>query len=239
MNDQVLNQQYNPEIPYLWSYNLDIAGTYIITIEGNEKSQELAKRCKESCEEVGQPLVEYAAAFDGTKDGIVKVPNYYKGAPWLKWIKLHTDVLSPTQIAVYYSHFALWCRCLEMDQPIVILEHDAVMVKSFPAMPVYNSIVYLGSSEQYKDGNGVYNIPPHGTAESGRNRFICRAHAYAIDSAIAKNLISHTIKYGITTSLDVHIRSDLFPITQFGLYAYDDYDGSTIHKDWKYLEKGL
>ena len=224
-------------INYNNSYNVTIENAYIITIKNNEISERLSNRCAESCEKVGQSYKIFQA-FDGTS-GKIQIPDEYKNAPWLKWIKLYTNLLSPTQIACFYSHFALWTKCLELDRPIIILEHDSIVEKKLDIHYLYNSIIYLGSSEQKNETMGIHSIPPHGTAEDGRNRFICRAHAYAIDPAIAKNLISHVIKFGITTSLDVTIRTDIFPISQFGLYAYDKFEESTIHKEWKYLEMGL
>lgn len=225
-------------INYDYSYNTLVDSAYIITVKGNELSENLSRRCAESCEKVGQDYEIYYG-FDGTNKKDIIVPDSLKDASWLKWIKLYTDVLSTSQLACFYSHFSLWVKCLELDKPIVILEHDAIMVKKYNYHRLWNCIIYLGSSEQYEGGAPVYPIPPHGTAESGKNRFICRAHAYAIDPPMAKNLIGHVITNGICTSLDVTIRSDLFPIAQDGLYAYDKFDGSTIHKDWKYLERGL
>jgi hypothetical protein len=221
----------------VYSYDYSVEGAYIITMKGNAISESLSDRCAKSCDSVGQKYNIFTA-FDGSNGNII-VPPQYENSPWLKWIKIYTDILSPTQIACYYSHFSLWTKCLELDRPIIILEHDAIMVNKYDFHLSYNSIVYLGSSEQYLEGSPVYSIPPHGTSDKSRNRFICRAHAYAIDPPIAKNLISHTIKYGITTSLDVNIRSDLFAISQHGIYAYDKFEKSTIHKDWKYLERGL
>jgi glycosyl transferase family 25 len=225
-------------INYNNSYNLQIESAYIITIKDNQISEELSHRCAKSCSEVEQPYKIFNA-FDGTSGKIV-IPDEYKNAPWLKWIKLYTNVLSPTQISCFYSHFALWTKCLELDRPIIILEHDSIVQKKLDYHCAYNSIIYLGSSEQKSESMPIQPlVPPHGTSEDGRHRFICRAHAYSIDPAIAKNLISHVIKFGITTSLDVTIRSDIFPICQVGLYAYDKFEKSTIHKDWKYLEIGL
>jgi hypothetical protein len=57
--------------------------------------------------------------------------------------------------------------------------------------------------------------------------FICRAHAYAIDPAVAKNLLSHVLKFGICAPLDILIRADIFPIHQMGVFAYDVKDADT------------
>jgi len=226
-------------INYNYSYDVGVDRAYIITIKGNELSEKLAQRCAESCEKVGQKYEIYYG-FNGTdKRGAIIPPEGLEDAPWLKWIKLYTTVLSSTQLACFYSHFSLWAKCLEIDKPIIILEHDAIMDRLYETHYMWNGIVYLGCQEQAEGSGGIYPVPPHGSAEDGLHRFICRAHAYAIDPAIAKNLIAHVIKHGICTSLDVTIRSDLFPIAQFGLYAHDEFGGSTIHKDWKYLERGL
>ena len=62
--------------------------------------------------------------------------------------------------------------------------------------------------------------PPHAT-EGPSYHFLCRAHAYAIDPAVAKNMLAHVIKYGICSSLDMMLRADIFPIHQMGIFAYD------------------
>jgi len=224
-------------INYKYSYNVHVDSAYIITVKGNKLSEKLAHRCAESCKKVNQPYKIYYG-FDGTDKHNIIVPEELKNESWLKWIKLHTNILSTTQLSCFYSHLSLWSKCLELDRPIVILEHDAIMVKPYDIHNAWNSIVYLGSAEQVRDSR-LFVIPPHGSAEDGTNRFICRAHAYAIDPPIAKNLLSHVIKNGICAPLDVTIRCDLFPIVQPGLYAYDEFSGSIIHKDWNYLNEGL
>ena len=86
--------------------------------------------------------------------------------------------------------------------------------------------MYLGSREQ-KAGWQIMPTPPHAT--NGHNyHFICRAHAYSIDPAVAKNMLSHVIKYGIHESLDIMLRADIFPICQTGFFAYDEPEGTTI-----------
>jgi hypothetical protein len=92
---------------------------------------------------------------------------------------------------------------------------------------MYNSIDYLGSTEQVNRKWKVHPTPPHGT--DGENyHFICRAHAYSIDPAVAKNMLAYVLQYGINTSLDRMLRADIFPIHQMGVYAYDIPDSTTI-----------
>ena len=213
---------------YTNSYNLNIESAYIISLKDNKISQDMTKRCAESCEIVGQPYNIFYG-FDGNSGEII-VPEELEGQSWLKWLRLHDCTLTPTQIGCFYSHFALWTKCLEIDRPIIILEHDSIMVDKLEMHPVYNSIVYLGSREQYQ-GAPIYPTPPHGSDNKGLYRFICRAHAYSIDPAVAKNMVSYALKMGIHTSLDVLLRSDIIPMCQFGLFAYDSPGVSTIHKE--------
>jgi len=121
------------------------------------------------------------------------------------------------------SHISLWIHCIEIDRPILVLEHDAIVCRELFDHPVIGCIHYLGSIEQAKKGWPVLVTPPHAT--NGNNyHFICRAHAYGIDPWCAKNMLAHVIKYGINESLDIMLRSDIFPAIQLGLYAYDDPD---------------
>lgn len=55
-----------------------------------------------------------------------------------------------------------------------------------------------------------------------------RAHAYAIDSMVAKRLVAKAINYGIIASADVFMRCDEFSVIQNGFYAYDSPGETTI-----------
>ena len=236
---------------YYNHFEMEVEGTYIISIEGNEVSQKLTQQCLESCQKIGQPNVKVFPAFDATDSpvkiqkhdygkpieemGTIKVPEFLKNQAFINFLRLRRSDLLMTQIACFLSHYSLWCMCLDKDQPIVILEHDAVMVKPYLRHSYLNNIVYLGGCEQI-EGTLRSNdtIPPHATDQHGLDRFICRAHAYAIDPAIAKNLVAYSIHHGIITTADAIMRCDMFGIVRDGVYAYDNPHGlSTITEDGK------
>ena len=201
-----------------YTYDRLIRGAYIIRMKANPISTQLATRCAESCRKVGQPWAYYEAF----------TPNH---APiqdsWLKWIKVTDRYLSETEIACAYSHISLWAKCMELDAPIIILEHDAIMLAPLQEHPAFGCILYLGGREQHDMGWPVTPTPPHAT--NGVNyHFLCRAHAYAVDPQCAKAMMAHVIKYGIHESLDIMLRSDIFPAVQTGLYAYDSPGETTI-----------
>ena len=236
---------------YYNHFNMKVEGTYIISIQGNEVSQKLTKQCLESCEKVGQPNVNLFPAFDATDSpvkiqehdlgkpigelGTIKVPEFLQGQAFINFLRLRRSDLLMTQIACFLSHYSLWCMCLDKDRPIVILEHDAIMVKPYLRHNYLNNIVYLGGREQI-EGTLRCNdtIPPHASDHKGLDRFICRAHAYAIDPPMAKNLVAYSIHHGIITTADAIMRCDMFGIVQDGVYAYENHHGlSTITEDGK------
>ena len=236
---------------YYNHFNMEVEGTYIISIQGNEVSQKLTKQCLESCEKVGQPNVNLFPAFDATDSpvkiqdhdvgkpigelGTIKVPEFLQGQAFINFLRLRRSDLLMTQIACFLSHYSLWCMCLDKDRPIVILEHDAIMVKPYLRHNYLNNIVYLGGYEQI-EGTLRCNdtIPPHASDHKGLDRFICRAHAYAIDPPMAKNLVAYSIHHGIITTADASMRCDMFGIVQDGVYAYENPHGlSTITEDGK------
>ena len=202
-----------------FSYDMTPSCAYIIRVVGNAASEEKAKRCAMSCERANQPY-DYWDAYDGTGEGI-KEPNHHNVI--MDCIKVTDHYLTRGEVACALSHISLWAKCVLEDKPLVILEHDALMAKPYTQHAVFNSICYLGSHEQVKLGWQVSATPPHAT-EGENYHFLCRAHAYAIDPAVAKNLLAYVMKMGICTSLDMLIRADLFPIHQIGVYAYNVYE---------------
>ena len=234
---------------YYNHFEMEIEGTYIISLKGNEVSERLTQQCYESCQKIGQPNVNIFPAFDATDSpvkvqkhdygkpigelGTIKVPEFLKNQAFINFLRLRRSNLLMTQIACFLSHYSLWCMCLDKDRPIVILEHDAVMVKQYLRHNYLNNIVYLGGYEQIEGSlHSNDSIPPHATDQHGLDRFICRAHAYAIDPAIAKNLVAYTIHHGLITTADAIMRCDMFGIVQDGIYAYDNNHGlSTITED--------
>lgn len=202
-----------------FSYDMGVGKAYIIRVAGNEKSEQYAKQCAESCHNVGMPY-EFWDAYNGIGEDIVP-PSHHNDL--MKMIKVTDHYATRGEVACALSHISLWAKCVVDDKPLVILEHDAVMVAPYKNHAVYNSICYLGGHEQAKQNWQVLPTPPH-ASEGPNYHFICRAHAYAIDPAVAKNMVAYAIKYGINAPLDIMIRADVFPIHQMGMYAYDVMD---------------
>lgn len=208
-----------------YSKQVEVEKAYIITMKGNEISERYSKRCQESCDNVGMDY-EIWDAYNGI-DNPISVPDQCKNSDYLNLVKLTNHHMTRGEIACTMSHISLWLECAKLDKPIVILEHDAIMLKKFTHMENYNSIVWLGGPEWTHWNWPMQPIPPFGS-EGPNNMFILRAHAYAIDPTMAKNLLAHVLQMGMYTATDVLIRTDLFHVTHQGLYAINmPYDGKT------------
>lgn len=207
-----------------FSYDMAVDRAYIIRVKGHEVSERKAADCAKSCSDVGMPY-QFWDAYNGT-GLVIEAPDSLVGHPTMACLKVVDHYLTRTELACALSHISLWAKCVEDDKPLVVLEHDAVMVAPYRQHSIYNSICYLGAREQVEQGWGIHPTPPH-ASEGPNYHFICRAHAYAIDPAVAKNMLAHVIRNGICGPLDIMLRADLFPIHQFGLFAYDREDNQT------------
>lgn len=199
-----------------FSYDQQVDKAYIIRVKGNKNSEDQALRCAASCNKVGMPF-QLWDAYNGI-DAEIKPPEHHNS--FMSMIKITDHYMTRGEVACALSHISLWAKCVEQDKPLVVLEHDSIMIQPYKHHSVFNSICYLGGNEQANQGWAVLPTPPH-ASEGPNYHFICRAHSYAIDSAVAKNMLAHVLKYGINAPLDIMLRADVFPIHQMGIYAYD------------------
>ena len=203
------------------SFNTEVLGAFIIHLPKVPISVQLAERCLETCDSVGQKA-ELFEGFDGTS-GNIDVPKHLENQSWVKWLKVTDHFQSSTEIACSLSHIALWVKCMEEDRPLIILEHDAIMVKPYNNHPVFNAISYLGCHEQL----GCHHLPitPAHSSINHNWHFINRAHAYCVDPQVAKRLFINVLDRGIFESADVMIKCDDVAIVQLDFYAYDSDSG--------------
>ena len=87
-------------------------------------------------------------------------------------------------ISAFCSHYSLWQKCIELDEEILIFEHDAVLTGPIPNVP-YTFICSFG-----KPSYGSFKIPQTlGLNPLTSKRYFPGAHAYGIKPAGAKLLI--------------------------------------------------
>lgn len=203
------------------TFDISVLGAFIIHLPNVSASVDLANRCLETCNRVGQKAALFEG-FDGTS-GEIKIPKHLSNQSWIKWLSVTDHFQSSTEIACSLSHVALWVKCMEEDRPLIILEHDAIMVKPYNTHPLFNVVSYLGCREQL--GTKQFPITPIHSTINHNWHFINRAHAYCVDPSVAKKLFTNVLERGIFESADVMIKCDDVAIVQLDFYAYDSDNG--------------
>lgn len=214
----------------IYSYDDRVESAYVIALKGNETSEKLAERCIKSCIDVGMP-VKLHQAFDGTQ-GDIKQPERYEGQEWLGLLKFTSYKMTLSEIACALSHISLWIHCINIDKPIVILEHDAVLIHPYLRHAFKNSICWLGNKNgmyQYQDGAFPIASPPM-NGETITNLHIDTCQAYAIDPLSANNLLVSVLDRGIYAPVDIMLKSNKFCIVQTGIYNIGENKESTIDR---------
>ena len=240
----------------LYNRTKQIAETLIITVPNNKNSLMCAKRALDSCIALGQPNPSIFWGYDGTDKKLIKTPEHLKHSDTMQLLKVMDTTLSITEVSCLLSHIAAWIHCIKINQPIVILEHDSIMLKPFTYLLVNNTLEYLGhvgelakeiniadveemqnylKSGQYthKPAARYLNIPL--TQMVNVNYLlILGLHNYAIDPIMARKLVSYVIKYGLVNPADAIIEQHDFTLVQTGTYAVQSPDAestSTIDID--------
>lgn len=224
-------------------YSEDIENTYIIALKGNTTSEAQLARCIESLDKFNMSHSVFYG-YDGTDKITIKTPEHLKNNSFMKTIKLYDHCLSITEIACALSHIALWFKCMELNKPITILEHDAIMLRPYTKHKVYNSLIYLGhkvtlkglseklgyGSKNFEDTVELIqskpNILPFNymgnclvQTVSKNFLFVMGLHAYSIDPPTARRLISGIITDGLINPIDTVVQLGKYNMTDTGMYA--------------------
>lgn len=122
---------------------------YIITIDGNDQSENCAAVCRNSIEETGTEL-DAVYTHNATTPKYVEqdwdLSDWIRGIPWT-WPRdplengfdkrtgiykqAYTAADQMKKIACSISHIRLWELCFAYKKPILVLEHDAIFTRRF------------------------------------------------------------------------------------------------------------
>lgn len=194
---------------------------YVITLHGVEVSEEGARKCVESSVKVDNDFI--VTPFHATTADMAEVTLKGCGFVWnYPWEGQTTDLATglvkrayPTKykerrIACSMSHYRLWYKAIEENEPILVLEHDAeftnkldydyILESRFDIIGINNPLAATRRAHQLKDliessGQEIMTIPdiddfnvPQGLAGNS---------AYIIKPAGAKNVIEAAKEHGM------------------------------------------
>jgi GR25 family glycosyltransferase involved in LPS biosynthesis len=152
--------------------------TYLITLLGHRPSEEIAKSALDSAQQYNWD-VELFPAVNGWE-----MPSNIWEEYGLKWHAGRiADQTRPGVQGCFLSHFTLWNLCVELDQPIVILEQDAIIQGPWDPAAVCGEVYKLHTAY----GNEYYPLTGNASYSS---------HAYYLTPAGAAKLINFAKQHG-------------------------------------------
>jgi GR25 family glycosyltransferase involved in LPS biosynthesis len=121
---------------------------YVITILGHPLSEAAAERCIESGKKSDLDIQRFEAVIPPEVGDVMNDYGIEWNYPWegeildfktgLKKRAYQTrDPLA--RIACALSHYKLWHMCQDIDEPFLILEHDAKFIREFDPTPILES----------------------------------------------------------------------------------------------------
>ena len=176
---------------------------FVITIVGNEKSEEAADRCIRSGRIQGLEIQKFKAITpkDNPKD-IFKS----RGLPEDMFEEMYSRKLNC--MSAFLSHFSIWEDCAVNDDTYVIFEHDAVLTAPIPTVPFQYCMTIS------KPSYGKWKTPRlMGANPLTQKEYFGGAHGYMLKPQGAWALIETAIS-GYARPTDVFLNKEYFPWLQ-------------------------
>jgi glycosyl transferase family 25 len=134
--------------------------TFVIAIKGHPVSERQLQDCLDSAEKFNWDI-EVFWGING---------NTLTEESW-KQIGVNPLLNKPTMLrkgtwGCFFSHWVLWNRCLELNNPIIVLEHDAVIQESWRPIEIKKSMIklhryYKQKNPKYDDNSGLWSPSTH------------------------------------------------------------------------------
>jgi len=173
---------------------------FVITIINNKKSVTVAERCIRSAANFGLPVEKFNAITPEQEPEMIasmlKIPTHLFKDEYSRYLNV---------LSCFLSHYHLWLKCLELEQPIIIFEHDAVVVDSIPVNKPFSHLMSIGKPSYGKFNTGL----TLGVNKLFSKRYLPGAHAYMLKPSGAYALTKAALSVARPT--DVFLNSDTFP----------------------------
>lgn len=206
---------------------------FVITIKNHLYSEESANRCIDSAKKFNQHVQKFDAVTKDTVDDITNKLNLH----WT-WANHNTErTVCPytgleqfpytsgnlkNKISCSMSHYLLWKKAVDINESILILEHDAIFIHSLPNIDFNGAIQindpqnggYKGNQHRQEMINrgltGVFPLTRKRSIDSKIPDGFSGNSAYIVKPWAAKKFMNAFHEYGIWPN-DATICLQLFP----------------------------
>lgn len=173
--------------------------TFVITLSNNKASVESSNQTRTTAQQVGynKPIETFEAILPNQWKDILPYKNHFEMYP------------KPDNVgACFASHYLLWKKCIELNEPILILEHDAIFVDNIPDIE-FDKCVNFGRPSHIRPFEMVYEDIPNGLNKITQLNFFGH-HAYAIKPEAAKQFVED-IQTRELLANDFWVNRDVYP----------------------------
>lgn len=150
--------------------------TFLIRLKDNKDSIRSAEQTIQSAKKVGysEPIELFDAITPNNWETVLPFENNFHLYP------------RPYHVAACFaSHYLLWKKCIELNEPILILEHDAIFVDNIPNDLEFNLCINFGRPSYIRPDHMLYVEPQDGVGILKQKNYLGH-HAYAITPSAAK-----------------------------------------------------
>ena len=136
----------------------------------------------------------------------------------------YTIYNKPGHQGCFLSHFELWLKCLELNEPIIILEHDGIFIRSLPIdiLDNFTEVCRLDAYDRWLPNYNVnvnssltrevgYNGTPKACYYHSSGNYYVGAYGYIIKPQGAEKLVKFARERGIVCT-EAHIGSNIVDI---------------------------
>ena len=192
--------------------------TFVITIPTNKDSVKSTHQVIQSAKDVGydEPIRLWNATLPHEWKKILPYENTF-----------HNYARPDNVGACFASHYLLWKECIKLNEPILILEHDAIFKTNIPDID-FNMCVNFGRPSYIRPDHMIYVEPKDGLQTLHQYNFLGH-HGYAIKPKAAK-IFCDDVKTRTLSANDVWMNKDVYPwLEEYRPYPiHADTDFSTI-----------
>ena len=165
-----------------------------------EESKQLALRCVATCKQFDLDVKLFEGHTPSMAKQWIEKNNLHIFDPGPKLYKIKMQ--KPGVQGCLASHYHGWKHCVEINEPLIILEHDAVMVAGHVNQP-FDEVLQL-DEHRYKDDPEMELDVIDNTYERKGVKMMNGAHSYIVKPKAAQKLIDAIHNHGMAPA-DWHI----------------------------------
>ncbi len=172
--------------------------SFVIRLKGVEESELLANDCVASGEQHGLTIERFDGIYglEAINDTMARLD-----------VKPFSQKMKKDRLGVkgcFLSHYSLWLKSIELSEPIVVFEHDGMLLRSLPSninhmfdeflmLDPYNKFTGDYGNLHLKQNTNSYSVIEYSSPESRKKYGISAEYAMGLQAYIIKPKAAHKL----------------------------------------------